>query len=68
MLATESATGATLKLGEVATVVVFTSTMALYMGRKFQNIEDKLDEHSERLKNLPCRTDKEKQDCEKAKE
>ena len=40
---------------DAAAVAVFVGTLVWWMSRKFAKIEDKLDEHAERISNLPCK-------------
>jgi len=40
---------------DAAAVAVFVGTLVYWMSRKFARIEDKLDDHAERIGNLPCK-------------
>ena len=67
LLAADLVTASNLNLRDALTLVVFVSTLVWWMGRKFQSLEDKLKDHTERLKNLPCRRDKANEQCEEEK-
>lgn len=56
VLLADTVTASNLNLREAAALVVFVSGLIWWMGRKFQRIEDKLDEHGERISKLPCKT------------
>ena len=40
---------------DAAAIAVFVGGLVYWMGRKFAQIEDKLDEHGRRIENLPCK-------------
>jgi len=54
LLLADALTATTLGVRDAVTLVVFVSGLVWWMGRKFQKIEDKLDEHNQRLADLPC--------------
>lgn len=48
-------TASSINLRDALTLAVFVSGLVWWMGRKFQQIEDKLDDHTDHLKKLPCK-------------
>ena len=55
LLAADLVTASSLQLRDALALVVFVAGLVWWMGRKFQRIEDKLDDHSERITKLPCK-------------
>ena len=54
VLVADVASATTLNLRDAAGIIVFVSGLVWWMGRKFASIETKMEEHKQRLADLPC--------------
>ena len=61
LIAADLVSASNLNLRDALALVVFVAGLVWWMGRKFTKIEDKLDNHTERLKTLPCQKDNRKE-------
>ena len=71
MMIADVVTTNSINLRDAFAIVGFIVPLVWWMGRKFKGIDDKLNDHTDRLKSLPCKEVKEglqkvgkKLDCE----